>query len=194
MSAARTSVRTPVALGFRAVRGGCAVVGVAIEDAKLRVVLSSFLATATADDRLALEPYRVAAAMRHGTVADTFAEATSAVAEGRKRQDRLATDGLAALVGALRDAGCEPIAAALLVNRAGHNTLLGGNIGKPLINEAVEAKPEDCVIAEVSSFQLESIRSFKELCDGKWDHLPVSAFRYVGVIEQAEEQAKKMAR
>ncbi len=40
----------------------------------------------------------------------------------------------------------------------------------------------------------ETIRSFKELCDGKWDHLPVSAFRYVGVIEQAEEQAKKMAR
>ncbi|HEV3166642.1 MAG TPA: F0F1 ATP synthase subunit beta [Isosphaeraceae bacterium] len=40
----------------------------------------------------------------------------------------------------------------------------------------------------------ETIRSFKELCDGKWDHLPVSAFRYVGAIEQAEEQAKKMAR
>ena len=40
----------------------------------------------------------------------------------------------------------------------------------------------------------ETIRSFREICDGKWDHLPVSAFRYVGVVEQAEEQAKKMAR
>lgn len=40
----------------------------------------------------------------------------------------------------------------------------------------------------------ETIRSFKELCDGKWDHLPESAFLYVGGIEQAEEQAKKMAR
>jgi F-type H+-transporting ATPase subunit beta len=40
----------------------------------------------------------------------------------------------------------------------------------------------------------DSIRSFKEICDGKWDHLPVSAFRYVGAIEEAEEQAKKMAR
>jgi F-type H+/Na+-transporting ATPase subunit beta len=40
----------------------------------------------------------------------------------------------------------------------------------------------------------ETIRSFKELCDGKWDHLPEGAFLYVGVIEQAEEQAKKMAR
>ena len=27
---------------------------------------------------------------------------------------------------------------------------------------------------------------------GKWDHLPESAFMYVGPIEQAEEQAKKM--
>ena len=39
----------------------------------------------------------------------------------------------------------------------------------------------------------ETIRSFEELCDGKWDHLPEEAFMYVGVIEQAEEQAKKMA-
>jgi F-type H+-transporting ATPase subunit beta len=39
----------------------------------------------------------------------------------------------------------------------------------------------------------ETIRSFEEICDGKWDHLPESAFMYVGVIEEAEEQAKKMA-
>jgi F-type H+/Na+-transporting ATPase subunit beta len=39
----------------------------------------------------------------------------------------------------------------------------------------------------------ETIRSFREICDGKWDHLPVGAFRYVGVVEEAEEQAKKMA-
>ena len=40
----------------------------------------------------------------------------------------------------------------------------------------------------------DTIRSFRELCDGKWDHLPEGAFLYVGSIEQAEEQAKKMAR
>jgi F-type H+-transporting ATPase subunit beta len=39
----------------------------------------------------------------------------------------------------------------------------------------------------------ETIRSFKELCDGKWDHLPEGAFMYVGAIEEAEEQARKMA-
>jgi len=38
----------------------------------------------------------------------------------------------------------------------------------------------------------ETIRSFKELCDGKWDHLPEGAFMYIGVIEEAEEAAKKM--
>ena len=39
----------------------------------------------------------------------------------------------------------------------------------------------------------QTIRSFEEICDGKWDHLPESAFMYVGVVEQAEEAAKKMA-
>src|SRR5438046_389132 len=39
----------------------------------------------------------------------------------------------------------------------------------------------------------ETIRSFKELCDGKWDQLPESAFMYVGGIEEAAEQAKKQA-
>jgi F-type H+-transporting ATPase subunit beta len=39
----------------------------------------------------------------------------------------------------------------------------------------------------------ETIRSFKELCDGKWDHLPEGAFLYVGGLEEAAEQAKKMA-
>lgn len=39
----------------------------------------------------------------------------------------------------------------------------------------------------------ESIRSFKELCDGKWDHLPESSFMYIGGIEEAAEQAKKIA-
>jgi F-type H+/Na+-transporting ATPase subunit beta len=39
----------------------------------------------------------------------------------------------------------------------------------------------------------DTIRSFRELCDGKWDHLPESAFMWVGAIEEAAEQAKRMA-
>ncbi|MBN1393681.1 MAG: F0F1 ATP synthase subunit beta [Pirellulales bacterium] len=38
----------------------------------------------------------------------------------------------------------------------------------------------------------ETIRSFEEIADGRWDHLPEQAFMYVGPVEQAEEQAKKM--
>ncbi len=38
----------------------------------------------------------------------------------------------------------------------------------------------------------DTIRSFEELADGKWDHLPEQAFMYVGSIEQAAEQAKKL--
>ncbi|MEQ8846348.1 F0F1 ATP synthase subunit beta [Botrimarina sp.] len=37
----------------------------------------------------------------------------------------------------------------------------------------------------------DTIRSFNEIYDGKWDHLPEGAFMYVGPIEQAEEQWKK---
>ncbi len=39
----------------------------------------------------------------------------------------------------------------------------------------------------------DTIRSFEELCDGKWDHLPEQAFMYVGSVEEAEEKAKKLA-
>jgi F-type H+-transporting ATPase subunit beta len=39
----------------------------------------------------------------------------------------------------------------------------------------------------------DTVRSFREICDGKWDHLPEGAFMYVGSIEQAEEQGKKLS-
>ncbi|QDU45329.1 ATP synthase subunit beta [Symmachiella dynata] len=39
----------------------------------------------------------------------------------------------------------------------------------------------------------ETIESFEEICDGKWDHLPEQAFMYVGGVKEAEEQAKRMA-
>jgi len=39
----------------------------------------------------------------------------------------------------------------------------------------------------------ETIQSFEEICDGKWDHLPEAAFMYVGGVEEAAEQARKMA-
>ena len=38
----------------------------------------------------------------------------------------------------------------------------------------------------------DTVRSFKEVCEGKWDHLPESAFYMVGGIDEAVEKARKM--
>lgn len=38
----------------------------------------------------------------------------------------------------------------------------------------------------------ETVRSFKEILEGRWDHLPEQAFYMVGSIEMAVEKAKKM--
>ena len=54
-----------------------------------------------------------------------------------------------------------------------------------LVAEVFTGKPGEITPLE------DTIRSFEEICDGKWDHLPESAFMYVGAIEQAEEQWKK---
>lgn len=56
-----------------------------------------------------------------------------------------------------------------------------------LVAEVFTGKP-----GEITSLE-DTIRSFEEICNGKWDHLPEQAFMYVGVVEQAEEQARKMA-
>jgi UDP-N-acetylmuramoylalanine--D-glutamate ligase len=42
----------------------------------------------------------------------------------------------------------------------GKNVILAGNIGIPLIAEIYQAKAEDWVVAEISSFQLEAVESF----------------------------------
>jgi len=54
-----------------------------------------------------------------------------------------------------------------------------------LVAEVFTGKP-----GEITTLD-DTIRSFEEICDGKWDHLPEDAFLYVGPIEQAEEQWKK---
>lgn len=54
-----------------------------------------------------------------------------------------------------------------------------------LVAEVFTGKPGEITPLE------DTIRSFEEICDGKWDHLSEDAFMYVGAIEQAEEQWKK---
>ena len=55
-----------------------------------------------------------------------------------------------------------------------------------LVAEVYTGKP-----GEVTPLE-DTIRSFEEIADGKWDHLPEQAFMYVGAIEQAAEQARQM--
>jgi F-type H+-transporting ATPase subunit beta len=54
-----------------------------------------------------------------------------------------------------------------------------------LVAEVFTGKP-----GEITKID-DTIRSFEEICDGKWDHLSIESFKYVGPIEQAEEQWKK---
>jgi len=37
----------------------------------------------------------------------------------------------------------------------------------------------------------QTVRSCKEICEGKWDHLPEQAFMYVGMVEEAQEKMQK---
>jgi hypothetical protein len=113
------SALAPVGLGLRALKGGVVAVAVAADGLAPRVVLSTFLATAAEGDRVALEPYRVAAEMERGPQGGASAAAKAVIAEGRKRQHQLAAKGLEDIVRTLREAGCKPVVAALLVNRAG---------------------------------------------------------------------------
>lgn len=73
-----------------------------------------------------------------------------------------------------------------LFREAGRATRVGGNIGNPLIAETVQASADDWIVAEVSSFQLEGIRSFKPrvavLLNVEPDHLD----RYHSMDEYSE--------
>ena len=39
----------------------------------------------------------------------------------------------------------------------------------------------------------DTIKGFRSIVDGAYDHMPESAFYMVGTIEEAEDKAKKMA-
>jgi UDP-N-acetylmuramoylalanine--D-glutamate ligase len=48
-----------------------------------------------------------------------------------------------------------------IIKAGGFSTLVGGNIGTPAISLVAEATPETVTVLEVSSFQLETIQSFR---------------------------------
>lgn len=48
-----------------------------------------------------------------------------------------------------------------ILAKSGKKTLVGGNIGNPAISLIADATPDAAIVLEVSSFQLETIRSFR---------------------------------
>lgn len=50
-----------------------------------------------------------------------------------------------------------------LLIRAGHKCRLGGNIGKPLLPEIEEISPDELIVLELSSFQLQSMRKSPDI-------------------------------
>jgi len=71
--------------------------------------------------------------------------------------------------------------------------LVGGNIGNPLIREVIHAKAEDWVVAEVSSFQLETIRAFRPRVSVILNIFPDHLDRYFSLDEYAEAKYRIFA-
>ncbi len=80
-----------------------------------------------------------------------------------------------------------------LFHAAGKTVHVGGNIGNALIRETANAAPEDWVVAEVSSFQLEAIRSFKPRLSLILNVTPDHLDRYFSMEEYAEAKFRIFA-
>src|SRR5262245_25947206 len=48
-----------------------------------------------------------------------------------------------------------------ILSKSGRKTLVGGNIGTPVISLAGQSSPDSFVVLEISSFQLETIQQFR---------------------------------
>ena len=80
-----------------------------------------------------------------------------------------------------------------LLRGCGLSVRVGGNIGNPLINEVVDATEDQWVVAEVSSFQLETIRSFKPRVAVLLNVAPDHLDRYHSMDEYAEAKFRIFA-
>jgi UDP-N-acetylmuramoylalanine--D-glutamate ligase len=80
-----------------------------------------------------------------------------------------------------------------LLRSCGLTVRVGGNIGDPLIKEVLDSTPESWVVAEVSSFQLETIRSFKPRVAVLLNLAPDHLDRYYSMDEYAEAKYRIFA-
>ncbi|MGA8534522.1 MAG: UDP-N-acetylmuramoyl-L-alanine--D-glutamate ligase, partial [Candidatus Tumulicola sp.] len=80
-----------------------------------------------------------------------------------------------------------------LLRACGRNVRVGGNIGNPLIKEVLGAGADDWIVAEVSSFQLETIRAFKPRIAVLLNLAPDHLDRYYSMDEYAEAKYRIFA-
>jgi len=80
-----------------------------------------------------------------------------------------------------------------LLRACGHAVRVGGNIGNPLIKEVLGAGAQDWVVAEVSSFQLETIRAFKPRVSVLLNIVPDHLDRYHSMDEYSEAKYRIFA-
>jgi UDP-N-acetylmuramoylalanine--D-glutamate ligase len=80
-----------------------------------------------------------------------------------------------------------------LLGASGFTVRVGGNIGNPLISEAAASNAGDWVVAEVSSFQLESIRAFRPRVSVILNISPDHLDRYYSMEEYAEAKYRVFA-
>ena len=70
-----------------------------------------------------------------------------------------------------------------ILNKAGHETSLAGNIGDPLSNHVTTASENGVIVLEVSSFQLDHIESFRPAVSVLLNITPDHLDRYGGSFE-----------
>ena len=81
-----------------------------------------------------------------------------------------------------------------LLAGAGKNVRVGGNIGKPLVSEVGGLGPDDWIVAEVSSFQLETVDRFKPRVSVLLNVAPDHLDRYASMEEYAAAKFRIFAR
>jgi len=80
-----------------------------------------------------------------------------------------------------------------LLRSAGVRARVGGNIGNPLISEAAAASASEWLVAEVSSFQLEGISTFRPRISVLLNISPDHLDRYPSIEEYAEAKYRIFA-
>lgn len=80
-----------------------------------------------------------------------------------------------------------------ILEQAGKQCIIGGNIGRPLVNAVEDLPPEACVVAELSSFQLETAQEFTAHIGAFLNLTPDHLYRHGDMTNYGTVKAKIFA-